>query len=90
VEGRFSPLLRAERGEKAVGGFRHHRNRVDVVVYASRCALIAVLKTVAPFARNQTASQDRSGQTEKRTSFDLAHKLPFQKSSGQSANAQPA
>jgi hypothetical protein len=34
---------------------------------------------VARFARNQAASQDRGGQAEKRTSFDLAHKLPLRR-----------
>jgi len=37
----------------------HNRNRVDLVVYACRVALTAVLKTVDCFARNQTASEDR-------------------------------
>jgi hypothetical protein len=60
LEGCLSPLLWAQRGEEAVGGFRHNRNRVDVVV-AARRALTAVLKTLNRFARNQTASQDRGG-----------------------------
>src|SRR6185369_13898096 len=58
-EGCLSPLLRAERSEEAVGGFRHNRNRVDAMVYAARRALTAILKTVDRFARNQTTSQDR-------------------------------
>src|ERR1700731_1406585 len=58
LEGCLSPLLRAERGQKAAGGLRHHRNRVDMVVYAARRVLTAAHETVARFARNQTASQD--------------------------------
>ena len=61
LEGCLRPLLRAERGQKVVGGFRHHRNRVDMVVYAARRVLTAAHETVARFARNQTASHDRGG-----------------------------
>ena len=48
------------------------------MVHAAWRVLTYVLKTMAQIARNQTASHDRGGQTEKRTSFDLAHKLPLQ------------
>ena len=73
----FCPLLRAERGKKAAGGFRHQRSRVDVVLYAARRALATVLKTVAHIPRHQTAAQDRSGQPQKPASFDFAHISPF-------------
>ena len=49
-----------------------------MVVYVACRALTTVLKTVARIPRHQTASQDRSGKTEKPTSFDLAHISPFQ------------
>ena len=66
-------------------------NRTDVVVYATRRLLTAVQESVARFARNQTASQDSGGQAEKRTSFDLAHKLPLQRvpASGECATPFP-
>jgi hypothetical protein len=53
---------------------------VDVVVSSIRRVLTTVPNTLGRFAGNQTASQDRGGQAEKRTSFDLAHKLPLAKS----------
>jgi hypothetical protein len=55
-------LLRIEPARKAVGGIRHQINHVDVVVYASRGVLAAVLETEPCFARDQSASQDRGRQ----------------------------